>query len=86
MYGKILIAISAFTFATAAPVFAGCEEEIDALSKAISGPVTMAAGHRAAMMRKAVHGYDQCMAGDPKSFEGVRDQIMAQVRASLGEH
>ena len=46
----------------------------------------MAAGHRAAMMRKAVHGYDQCMAGDPKSFEGVRDQIMAQIRASLGEH
>ena len=75
MYGKILIAISAFTFATAAPVFAGCEEEIDALSKAISGPVTMAAGHRAAMMRMAVHGYDQCMAGDPKSSEGIRDQI-----------
>jgi len=86
MYGKILIAISAFTFATAAPVFAGCEEEIDALSKAISGPVTMAAGHRAAMMRMAVHGYDQCMAGDTKSSEGIRDQIMAQIRANLGEH
>ena len=86
MYGKILIAISAFTFATAAPVFAGCEEEIDALSKAISGPVTMAAGHRAAMMRMAVQGYDHCMAGDTKSSEGIRDQIMAQIRANLGEH
>ena len=64
MIGKKLIAISAFALASAAPAFAGCEEEIDALSKAVSGPVTMAAGHRAAMMRMAVHGYDQCMAGD----------------------
>ncbi len=71
MIGKKLIAISAFALASAAPAFAGCEEEIDALSKAVSGPVTMAAGHRAAMMRMAVHGYDQCMAGDPKSFEGI---------------
>ena len=86
MIGKKLIAISAFALASAAPAFAGCEEEIDALSKAISGHVTMAAGHRAAMMRMAVHGYDQCMAGDPKSFEGIRDQIMAQIRANLGEH
>ncbi len=86
MIGKKLIAITVFALTSAAPAFAGCEEEFDALSKAISGPVTMASGHRAAMMRMAVHGYDQCMAGDPKSFEGVRDQIMAQIRASLGEH
>ena len=75
------MARSALLLEDTALIFAGC-----ALSKAISGPVTMAAGHRAAMMRMAVHGYDQCMAGDPKSSEGVRDQIMAQVRASLGEH
>jgi hypothetical protein len=70
----------------AVPAYAGCEEEFDALAKAVSGPVTMAAGHRAAMMRMAVSGYDHCMAGDPKSFEGIRDQIMAHIRESLGEH
>jgi|APFre7841882630_1041343.scaffolds.fasta_scaffold372021_1 hypothetical protein len=70
----------------ASPAFAGCEEEIDALSKAISGPVTMASGHRAAMMRMALHGYDQCMAGDPKSFDSIRDQVMAAIKASLGGH
>jgi hypothetical protein len=70
----------------ASPAFAGCEEEFDALSKAISSPVTMAAGHRAAMMRMAVHGYDQCMSGDSKSFEGIRDQIMAQIKSDLGAH
>jgi hypothetical protein len=86
MIGKMLIAIGAFALASTSPAFAGCEEEFDALSKAVSGPVTMAAGHRAAVMRMTVHGYDQCMAGDPKSFEGIRDQIMAQIRASLGEH
>lgn len=69
---------------SAAPAFAGCDEEFDALSKAISGPVTMAAGHRAAMMRMAVSGYDRCMAGDSKSFGDIRDQIMAQIRRSLG--
>jgi hypothetical protein len=84
MISKKLVAAVVFTFVSAVPAFAGCEEEFDALSKAISGPVTMAAGHRAAMMRMAVHGYDQCMAGDPKSFEGIRDQVMAQIRQSLG--
>jgi hypothetical protein len=68
----------------AGPAFAGCEEEFDALSKAISGPVTMAAGHRAAMMRMAVSGYDHCMAGDAKSFAGIRDQIMQQIHDTLG--
>jgi hypothetical protein len=68
----------------ATPAFAGCEEDFDALSKAISGPVTMAAGHRAAMMRMALSGYDHCMSGDPKSFAGIRDQIMDQIRNSLG--
>ena len=84
MYGKVLFSVFAFTIASAGPVLAGCEEELDALSKAISGPVTMTAGHRAAMMRMAVHGYDQCMAGDPKSFEGTRNQIMEQIRSTLG--
>jgi hypothetical protein len=72
--------------ACASPAFAGCEEEFDALSKAISNPVTMAAGHRAAMMRMAVTGYDHCMAGDPKSFDNIRDQVMDAIRSSLGEH
>jgi hypothetical protein len=44
----------------------------------------MAAGHRAAMMRMAVSGYDHCMAGDPKSFAATRDMIMEQIRNSLG--
>jgi hypothetical protein len=82
-----LIAIAAGSAGMAlfsAQAFAGCEEEIDALSKAISGPVTMTAGHRAAMMRMALDGYDRCMAGDPKSFDGIRDQIMTQIKQSLG--
>ena len=70
----------------ASPAFAGCEEEFDALSKAISDPVTMTAGHRAAMMRMAVSGYDHCMAGDPKSFDNIRDQVMAAIKATLGRH
>ncbi len=68
----------------ASHAFAGCEEEMDALSKAISSPLTMPAGHHAAMMRMALSGYDHCMAGDPKDFDDIRDQIMAQVRQSLG--
>ena len=79
-------ALLAVFAAFATPAFAGCEDEFDALSKAISDPVTMAAGHRAAMMRMAVSGYDHCMAGDPKSFDGIRDQVMDAIRASLGEH
>ncbi|MBS0249514.1 MAG: hypothetical protein JSR78_00430 [Proteobacteria bacterium] len=69
---------------SSAPAFAGCDEEFDALSKAISSPVTMAAGHRAAMMRMAVSGYDRCMAGDSKYFGDIREQIMAQIRHNLG--
>jgi hypothetical protein len=68
----------------AGPAFAGCEEEFDALSKAISGPVTMAGGHRAAMMRMALSGYDRCMSGDTTSSAGIRDQIMEQIRKQLG--
>ncbi len=83
MLKKLLGAGVALTL-LAAPALAGCEEELDALSKAISGPVTMAAGHRAAMMRMALSGYDHCMAGDPKSFAATRDQIMEQIRTSLG--
>ena len=36
------------------------------------------------MMRMAVSGYDQCMAGDTKSSEGIRDQVMEGIRKSLG--
>ena len=86
MFSKKLVTAIVFSLVSAAPAFAGCEEEIDALSKAISNPVTMSAGHRAAMMRMAVNGYDRCMAGDAKSFDGIRDQIMEQIRQSLGEH
>ncbi len=57
---------------------------MDALSKAISGPVTMPAGHRAAMMRMALSGYDRCMADDSKGFDETRDLIMTQIRQSLG--
>lgn len=74
----------AFVLLSAAPAYAGCEDEFDALSKAISGPVTMGAGHRAAMMRLAVLGYDHCMAGDSKSFDDIRGQIMGGIRQGLG--
>ena len=86
MFSKKLVTAIVFTLMSAVPAFAGCEEEFDALSKAISDPVTMAAGHRAAMMRMAVHGYDQCMAGSSKSFDDLRDQIMAQIKSDLGAH
>jgi len=83
MLRNILVAGIALA-ALATPAAASCEQEFDALSKAISGPVTMEAGHRAAMMRMALSGYDHCMAGDAKSFAGIRDQIMEQIRSSLG--
>jgi hypothetical protein len=86
MFSKKVVTAIVFTLVSAAPAFAGCEETLDALSKAISDPVTMAAGHRAAMMRMAVSGYDRCMAGDPQSFDSVRDQVMAAIRSSLGGH
>ena len=83
MLRKLLV--TGFAMAVmAGPAFAACEEEFDALTKAISDPVTMAAGHRAAMMRMAVSGYDHCMAGDAKSFAGIRDQIMQQIKETLG--
>jgi hypothetical protein len=85
MLTKSLMAGVAFIL-VAIPAYAGCEEDFDALAKAVSGPVTMAAGHRAAMMRMALSGYDHCMSGDTKSSEGIRDMIMAHIRASLGEH
>jgi len=84
MVTKQFVAGVAFILVSAVPAYAGCDEEFDALSKAISGPVTMSAGHRAAMMRLAVSGYDSCMAGDSKSFDNIRDQVMAQIRQSLG--
>jgi hypothetical protein len=83
MLKHLLVAVAACTLLTA-PAFAGCEEEFDALAKAISGPVTMEGGHRAAMMRMAVSGYDHCMAGDPATFAATRDQIMEQIRKTLG--
>jgi hypothetical protein len=49
------------------------------------GRNTQTAGHRAAMMRMAVHGYDQCMAGDPKSFDGVRKAAQPLLAAHLTE-
>jgi hypothetical protein len=66
------------------PAAPGCEEEFDALSKAISSPVTMEAGHRAAMMRMALSGYDQCMSGNAKYSANIRDQLMEQLRKQLG--
>jgi hypothetical protein len=68
----------------AGPASAKCDDDFDALSKAISGPVTMDSGHRAAMMRMALSGYDSCMAGDPKNLAGVSDMLMKQLRENLG--
>jgi len=83
MFRNMLVAVIA-TATLATPAFAGCEEEFDALTKAISGPVTMAAGHRAAMMRMALSGYDHCMSGNASASAGIRDQIMEQIRNTLG--
>ena len=79
-----LLGIGVALTVLAGPAFAGCEEEFDALTKAISGPVTMAAGHRAAMMRMALSGYDHCMSGDATSSAGIRDMIMEQIHKTLG--
>jgi hypothetical protein len=63
---------------------ANCDQDLDAITKAISGPVTMESGHRAAMMRLALSGYDHCMSGDSKSSAGIRDMLMQQLRENLG--
>lgn len=83
MLKKMFVAVAALGL-LAVPASAGCEQEFDALTKAISGPVTMEAGHRAAMMRMALSGYDHCMSGDAASAAGIRDQIMRQIRETLG--
>ena len=38
MFSKKLVTAIVLSLVSAAPAFAGCEEEIDALSKAISNP------------------------------------------------
>lgn len=81
---KRLILSTAVLVGLAGPALATCEKEFDSLAKAISGPVTMEAGHRAAMMRMAVSSYDSCMAGDAKGFAATRDMIMDQISKSLG--
>lgn len=65
---------------------AGCEREFDDISKAISGRLNMSDGHRAAMMRLALTGYDHCMSGDRSSAASIRKTLMKQLRQSLGEH
>ncbi len=67
----------------AVPAYAGCEEDFDVLAKAVSGPVTMAAGHRAATTQMALSGYDHCMSGDVRPFGGTRDMIMARSAPTL---
>jgi hypothetical protein len=79
-----LLGIGVALAVLAGPACAGCEEEFDALTKAISSPVTMAAGHRAAMMRMALSGYDHCMSGNAKYSAGIRDDLMEQLRKQLG--
>ena len=44
MVGKKLVAGFVLVLLSAAPATAGCEEEFDALAKAISGPVSWARG------------------------------------------
>jgi hypothetical protein len=83
MFKRLLLGAVA-AVALTGHAYAGCNDDFDALSKAISGPVTMAEGHRAAMMRMAVSGYDSCMAGDKKNSDGIREMIMMQIRESLG--
>lgn len=68
----------------AIPANAACEQEFDGISKAISGQLNMDPGHRAAMMRLALTGYDHCMSGDSKNAAGIRDMLMTQLRENLG--
>ena len=68
----------------AIPASAGCEQQFDDISKAISGHLNLAEGHRAAMMRVALSSYDRCMSGDSKGSDGVRDLLMMQLRENLG--
>ena len=70
----------------AAPASAGCQQNFDDISKAISGHLNMPEGHSAAMMRLALTSYDQCMSGDTKSADSTRDMLMAQLKANLGNN
>jgi hypothetical protein len=81
---KRLILSTAVLVGLGGQAMADCEKEFDALAKAISGPVTMDSGHRAAMMRMAVSSYDSCMAGDSKGSASTRAMIMDQISKSLG--
>ena len=83
MITKTLSAIVALGL-LAVPASAACETQFDEISKAISGHLNMDPGHRAAMMRLALNGYDQCMSGDTKSADSTRDMLMAQLKANLG--
>jgi hypothetical protein len=83
MVTRTLIAIAA-TVALAGAASAKCNEDLDALAKAVSGPVTMSDGHRAAMMRMALQSYDLCMMGDTKGSGDIREMIMQQISRTLG--
>jgi hypothetical protein len=84
MIKKTLAAIFTLVALAGPATAANCEQDFDAITKAISGPLTMEGGHRAAMMRMALSGYDHCMSGDSKSSANIQDTLMRQLRENLG--
>lgn len=84
---KKAFAVFAAVAALATPAAAAnCEGEFGTLAKAISAPTTMDPGHRAAMMRLALSGYDACLSGDSKNAGDIQAMLMKQLRENLGEH
>lgn len=84
MKHRMALSVAALMLLSMPAYAADCDKDFSDLAKAISGPVTFPEGHRAAMVRKALHGYDECMAGDPKHLAGIRDVIMKQISENLG--
>lgn len=79
----LAVALTLFTSSVSAQA-ASCGADLDELTRAVSGHVTMSSEKKASMLRMAMSGYDYCMAGDTKHSGNVRDMIMAQIKASLG--
>lgn len=81
---RTILASVALTMCTL-PAFADdCDKGFRDLTKAISETTTLPSGHQAAMVRRVLGAYDICMAGDKKHLNGIRDEIMLQIKENLG--
>lgn len=61
-----------------------CGAVLDEITKAISGHLTMSPEKKAAMLRAAMNGYDNCSAGDTQSAAQTREMLMTQLKQNLG--